>query len=68
MIDDDEDTPISTPDASRVEHAGLGRVLMGFTVNEMHHLLNHIIDKRLRRRVITAMGLLDAEAAREYEP
>jgi len=50
----------------RILNTGEGRVLVGFTVREMREILECTVNPEIRARLITAIALLDAEAAKEY--
>lgn len=53
-------------DKPRVLATGEGRVLVGFTVREIREILECTVNPEIRARLITAIALLDAEAAKEY--
>lgn len=52
----------------RVLNTGEGRVLVGFTAHDLLVILNYVIDQDVRDRCILALGIIDPEAAKEFEP
>lgn len=41
-------------------------MLVGFTPSELREILNYVPTRSIRARCITALGLLDSEAAEEF--
>lgn len=54
------------PDPPRVLDTGEGRVLVGFTPDELRYILNFVPTRSIRERCITALGLLDPASAKEF--
>lgn len=50
----------------RVLDTGEGRILIGFTTVELCVILNYVPTRAVRERCITALDLLDPEAAKEF--
>lgn len=55
-----------TDDSPRILHTGEGKVLIGFTADELLDLMAGTTIEKVYLRLLSALELLDAEKAKEY--